>query len=292
MELRHLRYFAAVAETLHFGRAARRLHVSQPTVSQQVKQLEEELGAPLFERQGTSTRLTAAGELFRAYASRALEDVHEGERAVRALEAREAGTLRIGYIPSLTTGLVIPASSAVLRKYPGIRIAAYEGITRQVERRLAEGKLDVGIGFAPSREPLVEAEPVLESRMALVVPRRHPLANATKASLKSLAGEPFALLAPGLRVRGMVDAFFASTQFAPRIVFEANAVATVLAVVRAGLAMTVLPEPRGIESERLSAVPLVPAPQSPVAALLWRKGALRSPAALAFAEEARALATS
>lgn len=288
MELRHLRTFLAVADALHFGRAARRLHVSQPAVSQQIKQLEEELAAPLFERLADGIRLTQAGAAFRAHASRALEDVAEGQRAIAALEARAAGTLRVGYVPSLTTGIVVPALSAVLRKYPGIRIATYEAVTRRVERRLAEGKLDVGLGFAPSRDAEVEAEPVLESRMALIVPRKHALASVARIGTVRLQAEPFALLAPGMRVRAMVDTFFTSVRFSPRIVFEANAVATVLAVVRAGLAVTVLPEPSAAD-ERLVAVPLAPAPQSQFAALLWRKGALRAPPAEAFAEEIRAV---
>src|SRR5688572_2157969 len=107
MELRHLRYFLAVADTLHFGRAARTLHVSQPTLSQQIHKLEEELGSSLFER-GPRVRLTQAGELFRTYASRAVEDVLAGERAVLALRGLSAGTLKFGYLPSLR-GLVVPA---------------------------------------------------------------------------------------------------------------------------------------------------------------------------------------
>ncbi|APR78055.1 Transcriptional regulator, LysR family protein [Minicystis rosea] len=287
MELRHLRYFLAVADTLHFGRASRRLHASQPTVSQQIKQLEEELGAPLFERTSHGVRLSQAGEVFRTHATRALEDVHAGERALRALAGLELGALRIGHIPSLAAGLVVPAAAAVLQNHPGIKISASEGTTRRVERRLVEGKLDVGVGFAPSRAPEVEAEPIFEGRLALVVPRGHALAARPRVGLADLADEPFSLLAPGMRVRAMVDAFFGSARFSPRVVFEADAVATVLAMVRAGVGLTVLPEPRFLESERLAVVALAPAPQSHFAALLWRKGAPRSPPALAFAEAVR-----
>jgi LysR family cyn operon transcriptional activator len=287
MELRHLRYFLAVADALHFGRAARRLHVSQPAVSQQIKQLEDELGTPLFARKERAVALTQAGELFRAHASRALEDVHAGQRAISALAGLEVGTLRIGHVPSLTSGIVVPAVSAVLRKHPGVQIVSEEGLTRRVERRVADGKVDVGLGYAPSREPEVIAEPVFESRLALVVARRHPLASSPRVALRGLAGEPFALLAPGLRVRALVDAFFTRARFSPRIVLEANAVATVLAVVRAGLAITLLPEPKAAEIERLAVLPLSPAPQSYFAALLWRRGAPRSAAAVAFADEVR-----
>ncbi|WNG41017.1 transcriptional regulator CynR [Archangium violaceum] len=286
MELRHLRYFSAVADTLHFGRAARHLHVSQPTLSQQIRQLEEELGAPLFERARSGVRLTQAGELFRTYASRALEDVNAGRRAVGALHGLTTGTLRVGYPPSMR-GVVVPALAAVLRRHPGLALSAEEAIVRRVERRLADGKLDVGLAYAPARLPDLDAEPVFDSKLALVVARGHPLAGAESVGARQLAEEPFALLSRGLRVRARVEAWFSAMRLAPHIALESNAVGTVLAIVRAGLAVTVLPEPRLAEAERLIVKRLTPAPRSELAALLWRKGAPRAPAAELFAAEVR-----
>jgi LysR family cyn operon transcriptional activator len=289
MELRHLRYFSAVADTLHFGRAARRIHVSQPTLSQQIRQLEEELGAPLFERARSGVRLTQAGELFRTYASRALEDVDAGRMAVGALRGLTTGALRVGYPPSMR-GVVVPALAAVLRRHPGLALSAEEALVRRVERRLADGKLDVGLGYSPARSPDLDAEPVFDSRLALVVARGHPLAGAESVGLRQLTEEPFALLSRGSRVRTRVDAWFDAMRFAPHLALESNAVATVLAIVRAGLAVTVLPEPRLPDAERLVVKRLSPAPRSELAALLWRKGAPRTPAAELFAAEVRAQA--
>ncbi len=287
MELRHLRYFSAVADTLHFGRAARRIHVSQPTLSQQIRQLEEELGSPLFERARSGVRLTQAGELFRTYASRALEDVDAGRVAVSALRGLATGTLRVGYPPSMR-GVVVPALAAVLRRHPRLALSAEEAVVRRVERRLTDGKLDVGLGYSPARSPDLDTEPVFDSRLGLVVARGHPLAGAESVGAKQLAGEPFALLSRGLRVRARVDAYFDAMRLAPHIALESNAVATVLAMVRAGLAITVLPEPRLPDAERLVVKRLSPAPRTELAALLWRKGAPRTPAAELFASEVRA----
>ncbi|MBZ4412425.1 LysR family transcriptional regulator [Myxococcus sp. XM-1-1-1] len=289
MELRHLRYFTAVADTLHFGRAARRVHVSQPTLSQQIRQLEEELQTPLFERSRAGVRLTQAGELFRSYASRALEDVDAGRMAVGALRGLATGALRVGYPPSMR-GLVVPALAAVLRRHPGLALSAEELVVRRMERRLSDGKLDVGLGYAPARAPDLDTEPVFDSRLALVVARGHVLAGAETVGVKQLTDEPFALLSPGLRVRSRVDAYFATLRLSPRIALESNAVGTVLAIVRAGLAVTVLPEPRLADVERLVVKRLSPAPRSELAALLWRKGAPRAPAAELFAAEVRARA--
>ena len=283
MELRHLRYFLTLADTLHFGRAARALAVSQPTLSQQIHKLEEELDSPLFER-GRRVRLTQAGELFRTYASRAVEDVHAGERAVSALRGLSTGSLRIGYLPSLR-GTIVPALSSVLRRYPGLRITSEEGIGGRIERRVAEGRLDVGVAYAVSRSPELEIEPLFESPLQLVVGARHRLAGETKVSLSKLAAEPFALLSRGLRARATLDAYFAAARFSPMIVVESDAVATVLDVVRAGLAVTVLPEPRRTMGERLPVLSLSPSPPSQLTALVWRAAAPRVPAAVAFAAE-------
>jgi LysR family transcriptional regulator, cyn operon transcriptional activator len=286
VELRHLRYFLALADALHFGRAARALHVSQPTLSQQIQKLEEELGSPLFER-GTRIRLTQAGELFRTYASRAVEDVLAGEQAVGALRGLAAGTLRVGYLPSLR-GLVVPALAAVLRRHPNLRVLTEEGVGGRIERRVAEGRLDLGVAYATSRAAELELEPLFESRLGLVVGPRHPLANERRVDLARLEGEPFALLSRGLRARTTIDAWFATARFTPRIMLEANAVATVLDVVRAGLTVTVLPEPHVTVADRLPVLALSPAPPAQLTALVWRRAAPRSPAALAFVEELRA----
>ena len=288
MELRHLRYFLAVADALHFGRAARVLHVSQPTLSQQIQKLEEELGSPLFER-APKIRLTQAGELFRTYASRAVEDVLAGERALGALRGLATGTLRFGYMPSLR-GLVVPALAAVMRRHPGLRVRTEEAVGARIERRVADGRLDFGVAHAMPRRAELEIEPLFESRLGLVVGPRHPLASETKVSLSKLEAEPFALLSRGLRARTTIDAYLAIARFQPTVVLEADAVATVLDLVRSGLAITMLPEPRVTVAERLPVLALSPAPPSQLTALVWRRAAPRSAAALAFAEELRARA--
>jgi LysR family transcriptional regulator, cyn operon transcriptional activator len=178
----------------------------------------------------------------------------------------------------------------VLRRHPGLALSAEEALVRRVERRLADGKLDVGLGYAPARSPDLDAEPVFDSRLALVVARGHPLAGAESVGVRQFAEEPFALLSRGSRVRTRVDAWFEAMRFAPHLALESNAVATVLAIVRAGLAVTVLPELRHTDAERLVVKRLSPAPRSELAALLWRKGAPRTPAAELFATEVRAQA--
>lgn len=290
MELRHLRTFLTIAETEHVGRAARRLHVSQPAVSQQLRELEDELGQPLFERHPRGMRLTPAGVTFRAYASRAAEEARAGARALEALARKDAGELRVAYLPSTTAELVIPALAAVMKAHPSVRVVAHEGTSQRVERLVAEGKADVGLGLLPVRRTDLVTEPLEEGRLALVLPTRHPLARerSEPLSLREVAGEPFALLSRALRARAFADAALARAAIEPRVVLEADAVATVLAVVRAGLAVTLLPEPRLGGQPDLVVVPLRPRPPPHVTAFFFRASAPRSALAEAFTTEVRA----
>ena len=168
-----------------------------------------------------------------------------------ALRGLATGALRVGYPPSMR-GVVVPALAAVLRKHPGLALSAEEAVVRRVERRLADGKLDVGLGYAPARLHRTSMRSPSSTAGSRSSSRRgHPLAGAETVGARQLADEPFALLSRGLRVRARVDAYFAAMRLAPRIALESNAVGTVLAIVRAGLAVTVLPEPRLADAERL-----------------------------------------
>jgi LysR family cyn operon transcriptional activator len=286
MELRHLRSFLAVVETRHFGRAAVRVHVTQPALSQQIRALEDELGTPLLERGRGGVRLTAAGEVFRGHASRAVEDALAGQRAVEALAGREGGVLRVGYLPSFRA-LVAPALGALARRHPGVRLRAEEAVAPRVEARVADGRLDLGLSFAPTRSAEVEAEPLVDSRLDLVVGKRHPLAGARTVALARLVDEPFALLVPGLRARAAVDAYLLHQRLSPRVVFESNAVAAVLALVSEGLAVTIVPESALARRQHLPVLRLSPAPAALRAVLLWRRQAPRTTAAEALAAELR-----
>ncbi len=286
MELRHLRSFLAVAETRHFGRAAARVHVTQPALSQQIRALEDELGTTLLERGRGGVTLTGAGEVFRGHASRAVEDALAGQRAVQELAGREGGVLRVGYQPSFRA-LVTPALAAIGKRHPGVRLRAEEAVAPRVEARVADGRLDLGLSFAPVRSAEVEAEPLSDSRLDLVVGPEHALATARTASVTRLVDEPFALLATGLRARAAVDAYLLHQRFSPRVVFESNAVAAVLAMVAEGVAVTILPEPSFALRQRLPVVRLSPAPEALRAVLLWRRQAPRSAVAAALAAELR-----
>ena len=173
----------AVAHHQGFTRAAAALHVSQPALSQQVRQLEESLGAQLFDRTGRKTRLTDAGEVYLRYALRAAQELREGQRAIHDVGDLSRGTLRIAVTPTFTTYLVGPLVEAFHCRYPNIVLNVHELAQEHMEHQLLADELDVGIGFDEVHAPDIEAFALLVETLALVVGSQHPLAGERNTGL-------------------------------------------------------------------------------------------------------------
>ena len=149
MELRHLRYFDALAETLNFTRAAERLHVTQSTLSHQIKQLEEELGTPLFDRSAKHVRMTEAGEILRSHMTPALEQIDLGLQALRQPGETITGSIRLGTTPSFNTRMVPQCVATLLNHYPSIGVMVEELPAGQILKRLRSGHLDIAVSYPP-----------------------------------------------------------------------------------------------------------------------------------------------
>ena len=183
MELRHLRYFLAVADALHFTRAAEALHVSQPTLSLQMMELERMLGAPLFDRIGRTVRLTEAGRVFRRHAIRALREVETGEARWPTSWGSGGGTLRVGVTHSFSTAL-IPRAVARFRRRASRRRRGDREDQRPGDRAGARGRdLDLGIAYAPPESAEVVAETLFEEEVVLIVALGHPLARRDRVGV-------------------------------------------------------------------------------------------------------------
>lgn len=199
MELRHLKYFVTVAEELNFSRAAARLRVAQPAISRQIRDLEDELGAKLFERTARAVRLTEAGRVFLVEAKAVLRRADEAVRAVRAVG--DAGELRVGYAPSLTVE-ILPAA---LRKFqetnPGVRVALHDLSTREMLAGLSADRLDLALLVKPGKSALtgLRFEELRRYAWCLAVAVTHPLA---KGRVVAVVAESLACLAgPRLKLR-------------------------------------------------------------------------------------------
>ncbi|MBR8235231.1 transcriptional regulator CynR [Burkholderia sp. AU42008] len=288
MLLRHIHYFLAVAEHRSFTRAAAALHVSQPALSQQIRQLEDTLGAQLFDRTARVTRLTDAGDVYFRYARQALHDLAEGRRAIHDVQDLSRGSLRVAVTPTFTSYLVGPLVEAFHGRYPDVSLSMREMSQERIEALLGDGELDVGIAFDEVQAADVDAQTLLVETLALVVNRGHALAGKRKASLHALHDAPLVLLTAEFATRTQIDRYFRAHDVQPRVLMEANSLGAVIEIVRRTNLATLLPVTIAIEHDDLVAVTLDPAGLRRTAVLLQRKGAYRSAAARAFVELALA----
>ncbi len=243
MELRHLRYFVAVAEELHFGRAATRLSIVQPSLSQQIRQLEDELGFPLLHRTKRSVELTDAGKVFLSEARDVLAQVQNAKRAAQRAYRGEMGRLVIGYISSSAFDLLPAMLSAYREHFPHVEVILREMTTQEQVRALEEGHIQVGLLRLPISTPLVSVEVVRREPIVCVLPELHPLARQERIALSSLAHEPFVLqsrqLGGGYYVQLMKLCL--SSGFTPNVIQEVTETYVIVSLVAAGIGVSLVP---------------------------------------------------
>ncbi|AZF65115.1 transcriptional regulator CynR [Pseudomonas sp. LF135] len=282
MLARHIHYFLAVAEHQGFTKAAAALHVSQPALSQQVRQLEESLGAQLFDRSGRQTRLTDAGEVYLRYALRAAQELQQGKRAIHDVGDLSRGTLRIAVTPTFTTYLVGPLVEAFHGRYPNITLNVREVAQEQMENLLLADELDVGIAFDEVHAPDIDATPLLVETLALVVGKQHPRAEERVIGLEALDGESLILLGKEFATREQIDRYCSTHGIRPRVVMEANVIGALIEVVRRTTLSTLLPAAIARAHPELVAIELGPQRLQRTAVLMQRKGGYQPAAARAF----------
>jgi LysR family transcriptional regulator, hydrogen peroxide-inducible genes activator len=242
MELHQLRYFCAVAETGSFSRAAEQSHVSQPSLSQQILKLEDELGARLFDRLGRSVRLTELGKTFLPRAHAVLRELEAAKGDV--VEGKEfiGGPVTVGVIPTVAPYFLPPHLTAFSRKFPQVRLTVLEEITPVLLDRLRAGTIDVAILALPVRGHEFEAVPLLTERLFAALPKKHKLNSRPSLSLKDLRAEPFLLLRDGHCFRDTAVAACDRARLHPQIVFESGQFSSLLSMVGAGMGVSIVPE--------------------------------------------------
>jgi len=275
MELRALRCFLAVAEELHFGRAADRIGVTQPSLSQQIARLERELDTLLFTRTSRQVRLTAAGAALAPGARRALTEAERAGHAAREAATGASGELVIGAIGSALNGVLPLLVRAFAARSPGVAVDFRQLDTAEQLAALQDHRLDAG--FIRSAEPLpgLAITALLSEPLVAVLPAEHPLAALAQVPLAALAAEPFVLW-PRQASIGFHDELIAACRqlgFSPQLRYEARGAETLLALIAAGLGVSVQPEPyRNLARAGVAFRPLAnPAPAS-VLQLATRRG--------------------
>lgn len=287
MLARHIQYFLAVAEHLSFTKAATALHVSQPALSQQVRQLEESLGAPLFDRSGRTTRLTDAGHVYLLYARRADQELREAKRAIHDVSDLSRGSLRVAVTPTFTTYLVGPLIEAFHARHPGITVNLKELAQERIEELLMAGELDAGIAFDEINTADLEAVPLLNETLALVVNCRHRLAKQQSITSQGLNAESLVLLSTEFATREQINRYCRKYEIHPKVQMEANALGAVIEIVRRTNLATLVPAKIALAHDDLVAITLEPERLQRRAVLIRRKEAFLSAAARAFIELAK-----
>ena len=286
MELRHLRYFLAAAQSQSFTRASESLHITQPTLSHQIKQIEDELGIQLFDRIGRVVKLTNAGELFQTYAKRALQEVDAGMDALNELENLKHGRVTIGVLSSFGTFQLPPILADFNKAYPGIKITVLRLRSGEIEAGLLNGEINFGVAYAPSGTDQVNVEPLFSVPVAMVVGDRHPLVGSAGIALSELTEHELIMLSNEYNSRKMMDGILLANGIVPRIVMEMNAIEPILATVRNSTLATILSANLVDEMPGLHPIPLTPTVTHSVG-LFTRRNSHLSAAARALVQTIR-----
>jgi LysR family cyn operon transcriptional activator len=284
MELRHLRYFVALAECLSFTRAAERVHVTQSTLSHQIRQLEDQIGQALFERIGKKVVTTEAGQLFLAYATRALKEVDAGIAMLRPAAGGLTGQVRVGATHTFNIGLIPECVALFLARHPTVRVCVEELPADDIGVQLRSGALDIGIAYRPGGPTDLAFEPLYNEEMVLVVSDTHPLAGRRRIRMVELHQQPLVLLPPRFTTRAMLEECFAACGAEPLVVAEMSTVAPMIGLVLRAPVGTIVSAnavPQGLTG--LRTVPIESPTPIRTPGLLWRTQDAKAPALLAFA---------
>ena len=292
MELRHLRYFVALAECLHFTRAAERVHVTQSTLSHQIRQLEEEIGRRLFERVDKRVLITEEGELFLAYAQRALKEVDQGIGALKASAAGLTGSLRVGATHTFNIGFIPECVAALLVRHPTVNVTVNELTVDEIGARLLAGTIDMGISYRARMAPVLQFEPLYNEQMVLAVSPAHPLARRKRLRLVELHRQPLVLLPPSFATRAMLDECFRACGAEPAVIAEMDTIAPMLGLVERLQIGAIVSEHAVQRHSPLRVIPLESPTPLRTPGIVWRREEPRSAPMRTFAAIVRRIARS
>ncbi len=233
MELRHLQYFIVVAEELHFGRATARLQMTQPPLSQQIQQLEQEMGVMLFERTKRKVELTEAGEMFLKEVKKAFDQIEKAVEVAQSAQRGEVGSLSIGFVGVAIYDILPSIVREYRKKFPRVSVALHELSTPEQVHALHENRIDVGFLRPPISTQLLELEPIQKLPCTLCLPKAHPLAEKEEIHIEDLRDESFVFITRPVwpALYDTILSLCRGVGFSPRIVQEATEYQTVMGLV-------------------------------------------------------------
>ncbi len=284
MELRHLRYFEAVARHSHVTRAAAELHIAQPALSKQISQLERELGIALFDRVGRSLRLTEAGEALLPYARAVLAQVEEARAAMAERIGLKAGRVSIGAPPTVGAHLLPPLLTVFHQRYPGITLRLHEAGIQSLLDLLESGLTDLAVLALPVEGEQLAVAPLLNEPLVLIVSPLHPLAKRSDVSMSELRNERWILSPANYELREATLKACREAGFTPQTVLEGGETETLVRFVAAGLGIALVPALAVSGFSSVVSLNIRDQPLTRSLGLVWRRDRMASPAARALRE--------
>lgn len=242
MELKQLEYFIVLCQELHFTRAAEKLGIAQPSLSQQISLLEHEVGMPLFDRVGKKNILTDAGKALLHHSYNVFHEISQARAAISELQGLERGTLKIGSLLSVVNYLLSPTVIGFHNAYPNVELSVQGLRTGDIYKGLLQNELDFGIVFLPLKHEDLKAIPLYKEELAFAVPIDHIIAKEPSASLQILKETPSILLPETYYLRQVVNEHCRSMNFTPKPVLEMTTMESIIQMVSKGVGVTILPK--------------------------------------------------
>lgn len=290
MELRHLRYFVALAEQLNFTAAAEKVHVTQSTLSHQIRQLEDELGRPLFERGARKVTMTLTGEAFLERARNALREVDEGIWTVRMAAEEMNGVVRVGTTHTFNMRIVPRCISMFLQTYPSVRVEVLEMSGNEIAAALVKGELDIGVTYKPQSAPGLHFESLYTEEMMLAVGAGHPFAKRRFLRMSELHLQKIVVLPRTFSTRALLEECFRMANATPVVVAEMNAIAPMIELVSFTDIAAIVSEHATVRQD-VRMIPLESPTPTRAPGLLWTTNDSRSQATRALASIIRSVSS-
>lgn len=243
IELRQLEYFLAVSKELHFTKAAEKLNISQPSLSQQIRALEHEVGMPLFDRIGKKISLTEAGRVLLSHSKTIFHEVEQARSAIQDLNGLHHGSLTIGSLLTVVNYLLPPAILDFNKQYPNIELSVLGLRTGEIREKLLQNELDIGITFLPVQDKEIVSIPLYKSELTLVVPTSHSLTERKYVSIEELQDYPLILLPKNFYLTELITSHCQNFNFKPKPILEISTMESLIQMVAQGMGITVLPKP-------------------------------------------------
>ncbi|AZK45092.1 LysR substrate-binding domain-containing protein [Paenibacillus lentus] len=242
MELRQLEYFMAVCHELHFTRAAEKLGIAQPSLSQQIRLLEHEIGTPLFDRIGKKTVITEAGKTLLHHSYNVFHELSQARAAISEIQGLKRGSLKIGALLTVVNYLLPPTVIGFHRSYPNVELSVLGLRTGDIYNGLLQNELDLGIVYLPMEHDDLETIPLYKENLALALPADHPLAQESFVTLDILKETPSVLLPSTYFLRQLINEQCRALAFTPQPIMEMTTMESIINMVAQGLGVTILPK--------------------------------------------------